>query len=75
MPDDTFARVTARAEQLGLSRSEILTRAAVAYLESLDSDSLTERINAALEIVGPDDDVDDVVAAGKRHLLALDDGW
>ena len=75
MPDETFARVTERAELLGLSRSELLTRAAVAYLESLDADSLTARINAALELVGPDDDVDDFVTAGKRHLLSLDDEW
>ncbi|WP_375424565.1 CopG family transcriptional regulator [uncultured Friedmanniella sp.] len=75
MPDDTFARVSERAQQLGLSRSELLTRAAVAYLGRLDAASLTARINAALELVGADDDLDDVVAAGKRHLLAIDDDW
>lgn len=54
---------------------ERLTRAAVAYLDSLDTDSLTAGTNAPLELVGPDDGVDEVVEAGKRHLRAIDDDW
>lgn len=75
MPDGTFARVTRSAQRLGLSRSELLTRAATAYLDQLDSSSLTARIDAALEQIGPDEEVQNVVDAGKRRLLDLDDEW
>ena len=75
MTDDTYARVTRSAEQLGLSRSELLSRAAVAYLDQLESSSLTARIDAALEQIGADEELQEVVDAGKRRLRDLDDEW
>ena len=42
MPDETFHRVTRTASKLGISRSELLTKAADAYLEDLESGDLTE---------------------------------
>ena len=57
LPDETFERVTRRANDLGMSRSEFFTRAAQRYLDDLDALSLTEHINSALErLVGPDED-------------------
>lgn len=73
MPDATYQRVTKRAEELGVSRSELLTRAAVAYLDDLDASSLTARITAALELAGSDEAAQDVVAASKRRLSEFDD--
>ena len=69
LPDETFERVTRRANDLGMSRSEFFTRAAQRYLDELDALSLTEHINGALErLVGPDEEVADAVAAGHRVL-------
>jgi len=75
MPDAVYERVTRSAAELGLSRSELLARAATSYLDQLEADSLTARINAALEQVGPDDELDDIVAAGKRQILDSDEDW
>ena len=76
LPDETFERVTRRANDLGMSRSEFFTRAAQRYLDELDASSLTEHINSALErLVGPDEEVADAVAAGHRVLHDTDDDW
>jgi predicted DNA-binding protein len=75
IPDETFERVTQSAHDLGMSRSEFFTRAAVAYLEELESKSLTARINAALELIGEDEDSQLVVEASKRRLRELADEW
>ena len=57
----TFERVTRSAQELGMSRSEFFTRAAVAYLGELESKSLSAQINAALELIGDDESYQDVV--------------
>jgi metal-responsive CopG/Arc/MetJ family transcriptional regulator len=75
IPDETFQRVTQSAHDLGMSRSEFFTRAAVAYLEELESKSLTARINAALELIGEEEDSQLVVEASKRRLRELADEW
>jgi metal-responsive CopG/Arc/MetJ family transcriptional regulator len=75
MPDAVYDRITRSAAELGLSRSELLARAATSYLDQLEADSLTARINAALEQVGPDNEVEDIVAAGKRQILDSDEDW
>jgi len=48
VPDDTFRRVEAASDRLGVSRSRFFTDAAEAYLKSIDRHDLTARINAAL---------------------------
>lgn len=53
--EPTFARVQAAAARLGASRSEIFARAAERYLDGLDADSITERMNAALDAAGGTD--------------------
>jgi len=75
IPDDTFEQVTQNARELGMSRSEFFTRAAMAYLKELESRSLTARINAALELVGDDDSYQDAVDAGRQLFRRTDDEW
>jgi hypothetical protein len=77
MPDDTYLRVTQRARELGLSRSEFLSRAAVAYLDVVDTRSLIVEIDSALHSVGADgdDSSEFAVAAGRRLVAANDDEW
>lgn len=74
VPDETFERVEERAATLGMSRSEFYTRAAQRYLDQLDADSLTARINEALDLAGPDDSTEFAVQAGHR-VLTEDDEW
>jgi len=72
VPDDTFERASQRAQQLGISRSEFFATAAKRYLEALDRESLTARIDEALELVGDDPDTALATEAG-RQRLARDD--
>jgi metal-responsive CopG/Arc/MetJ family transcriptional regulator len=74
IPDETFAKADRRAHELGMSRSEFYTRAAQSYLERLDAESLPDRIDEAIALIGPDDSGQAAVAAGKR-LLAEGDDW
>ena len=75
VPDETFAQVEQGAKGLGVTRSEFYTRAARFYLEHLEQQSLTKAIDAALDLIGDDDDSSAVaVDAGRRRLVA-DDDW
>ena len=75
VPDETYAQVERGAERLGVTRSEFYARAARFYLEHLERQSLTDEINAALEITGVDDSSAAAVAAGRRRLSLPDDEW
>jgi metal-responsive CopG/Arc/MetJ family transcriptional regulator len=75
IPDETFQRVERRAAALGMSRSEFFVCAAQHYLDQLDAESLTDRINAALELAGDDDTSRAAVDAGRRRLAADEDEW
>lgn len=74
VPDEVFRQVDAKAAELGVSRSEFFTQAARNYLEVLESQSLTNRINEALEIAGYDDSDEWAVEAGRRALAKLTEG-
>jgi hypothetical protein len=72
IPDETFARAEAHAAALGMSRSEFFTRAVRRYMERLEAESLTGRINAAIDLAWPDGVTLDVAAyrraqAADRH--------
>jgi hypothetical protein len=54
IPDETFVRAERQAAALGMSRSEFFTRAVRRYLEQLEAESLTGRINLAVDMVWPD---------------------
>ncbi len=76
MPDDTFDRASARARELGMSRSEFFARAARHYLDQLDAESTTHQIDLALAQLGSaDGSTADAVAAGHRLLAGPDDEW
>lgn len=76
LPDETFDRVSRRASDLGMSRSEFFTRAAERYLDELDAESLTGQINGALErLRGTDEAEDAAMSVGHRVLDAVDDEW
>lgn len=72
IPDKTFAEAERRAAALGMSRSEFFTRAAQRYLEQLDSESLTDRIDAAVDLIVADDTAGAATHAGRRRLAAGD---
>lgn len=55
LPDETFRRVDAAAQRLGVSRSEFFTRAAEKWLASLDDEGTTEAINDAIARQQPAD--------------------
>jgi metal-responsive CopG/Arc/MetJ family transcriptional regulator len=71
IPDETFDEAEHRAAELGISRSEFFTTAARRYIQELDAQSLTGRIDAALALAGPDDSAEAAARAGRR---VLDDG-
>jgi metal-responsive CopG/Arc/MetJ family transcriptional regulator len=76
VPDETFVQVERSAKCLGVTRSEFYTRAARFYLEHLEQESLTNEINAALELIGDDDDsAAAAVSAGRGTLESVDDEW
>jgi len=75
IPDETFADAEDQAAALGITRSEFFTRAVRCYIEHLHADSLTERIDAALELAGEDDSGQAAVAAGRRRLVATGNEW
>lgn len=68
VPDETFQRASERAQQLGISRSEFFATAAQRYLADLDRQSLTARIDQALDLVGEDPDTKPAIEAGRSRL-------
>jgi metal-responsive CopG/Arc/MetJ family transcriptional regulator len=72
IPDETFAQVEEHAAALGMSRSEFFTRAVRRYIEHLDAESLTGRINLALDMAWPDPATMEVVV-DYRHRRVLPD--
>lgn len=73
LPDETYARATQRAEDLGMSRSEFFARAAEHYLRELDRESLTDAINDALNLGVNRDDTNAVAAAAGRTVAGAGD--
>ena len=55
-----------------MSRSKFFAIAARRYLDDLDRESLTERINESLSLVAGDNDMSDAIAAGRRLLASGD---
>lgn len=75
IPNETFIEVERQAEALGVSRSEFFTTAARHYLDELEAESLTSRIDAVVDAVGTDGSNVDAVAASRRILDTSDDEW
>jgi len=76
VPDETFEKATRRAHELGMSRSEFFSRAAVRYLDELDADSVTRQIDQALGAQAEQDDsAADAVAVGHRLVADASGDW
>ena len=75
IPDDTFQDAERCAEALGISRSEFFTVAARHYIDELDVQSLTSRIDAAIDLVGEDESSRTAVSTGRRLLTAETSEW
>jgi metal-responsive CopG/Arc/MetJ family transcriptional regulator len=73
LPERTFEQATRRARELGMSRSEFFARAAELYLEELDTHSLTQQIDEAIQAAGADESSSDAAAVGRRRLADEDD--
>lgn len=76
LPDDTFARAERAAEELRMTRSELYARAVEKYLDAMELDTITQRIDEAIARGAADDELTaDVTAAGRRRLSATEDAW
>jgi len=75
VPDETFDEAERRAAALGMSRSEFFTVAARHYIDELDAQSLTRRINAVVDLVGDDESARAAIGEGHRVLAAETDEW
>lgn len=78
VPNAVFERVERKVKALGLSRSEFFSRAAERYLDELDREGLTARIDAAIAAapVGFDEQAE-WTRAGRASLEAAtrEDQW
>ena len=76
MPDETFQRAEREAKKHGMSRSEFFTKAAVRYLDELETESLTHLIDQVIDTqVQSDDSTLDAVNVGHRLLAGMDEDW
>jgi hypothetical protein len=67
IPDETFTRAERHAAVLGVSRSEFFTRAARRYMEQLEAETLTARIDVAMDMVWPEGIEVDYLGHGHGH--------
>ena len=59
-----------------MSRSQLMTKAAVAYLDNLEADDLTSEIDRVLGMIAIDAQADQaVVEASKARLADVNDEW
>lgn len=68
IPDDIFDKAERRASALDMSRSEFFATAARHYLDELDAQSLTARIDDAIDLLGGDQSGEIAAQAGRRML-------
>lgn len=72
IPDEIFEAAELTAKRLGMSRSELFSKAVARFVESLNATRVTERLDAVYE--GEDARVDPVLEALQRGSVA-DEGW
>jgi metal-responsive CopG/Arc/MetJ family transcriptional regulator len=75
IPDETFQEAERHADALGVSRSEFFTIAARHYIDELDAQSLTKRIDTVVDLLGEDDSSLAAVDHGRAMLAADTDEW
>lgn len=74
IPDETFQRAERAAQFLGISRSEFYARAADLLTRHIADQSVTARMDAALERA-QDDDEEFAVTVGRRVVQGDGEGW
>lgn len=72
MPDDVFQRVSRAATERGLSRSELISTAVKAYLDTDEASVVAAQIDAAL-LACDDDDSSTLARDSGRSRLAAGD--
>ncbi len=72
IPDDVFDQAERAAKRLGLSRSELFTRAIQAFLTTRAEQSITDSYNAAFDDVGISDVADIRRESTRRALLNVE---
>lgn len=76
VPDDIYELASRRARELGMSRSELFSRAAGSYLDALDRESLPDQIDSVLGSLESDDDsVSEAVVRGRRLIASATEEW
>lgn len=75
VPDELFEQVSKWTSVLGVGRSAFFAEAANRYVKELEANSLTEQINAALDLIGGDDSWRPVSDYNLRRLAAEDEDW
>jgi len=73
VPDEIFVRAERAAKRLGLSRSELFTRAIQAFLTARSDENITQSYDAAFGDI-PESDVDAFRRKATRRAL-LDVEW
>ena len=72
IPDPIFASAEALARRLKLSRSKVYARALQEFVANNDGPSLTEQINAALDEIGEEPDLEFVHEAARQTLKRVE---
>ncbi|MGH3495744.1 MAG: ribbon-helix-helix domain-containing protein [Sciscionella sp.] len=76
VPDETFEKASRRARDLGVSRSEFFSRAAIRYLDELDAASVTRQIDQAVDAQAQfDESALNAVAVGRQVLDDASGDW
>lgn len=76
VPDTVYQRAERRARALGLNRSEFYTRAAVHFLDGLDQEDVTERLDAAIAAAGAESGAEQLAwASSAAARLPGEDDW
>ena len=75
VPDDLFDSVTHWTATLGIPRSTFFARAARHYIAELEAESYTQQINDALERIGGDGTLPDVLDYNVRRLAEDAEDW
>ncbi len=72
IPDPIFDQAEALARRLKLSRSKVYARALEEFVANNDGPSLTEQINAALDEIGEEPDLEFVHEAARQTLKRIE---
>lgn len=75
LPDELYEQVERWITHLGVNRSAFFARAAERYVRELEAESLTQQIDDALDRIGGDATMPDVLEYNRRRLAGEDEDW